>query len=205
MIDCSEIRPLLSAFGDGELEPPELLKVARHLAGCPDCEREAADFSALGEGLREAHEAILSAIPMAGFSEAVQARIVDLKPSPLVRVKRWFASLDDRISPAFTFASAALAISAITAVLLTPYVRTLMSGNRPQLASNSIHQSASAPGARTPHESGMPDLVRPMERVLAEDSRAIISHLESENPAVAVWSEPHTDTTVIWLPDQAGR
>jgi anti-sigma factor RsiW len=205
MIDCSEIRPLLSAFGDGELEPPELLKVARHLAGCPDCESEAADFGALGAGLREAHEAILNAIPMASFSEAVQARIVDLTPSPLVRVKRWFASLDDRVSLAFTLTSAALATAAITAFLLTPHVRALISGNRSQLASNSVHQVALAHGARAAHESGLPDLVPPMERALAEDSRAIISHLESENPAVAVWSEPHTDTTVIWLPDQAGR
>jgi len=34
------------------------------------------------------------------------------------------------------------------------------------------------------------------------DSHAVISRLESRSPSVAVWSEPHHDTTVIWLPDQ---
>jgi hypothetical protein len=37
---------------------------------------------------------------------------------------------------------------------------------------------------------------------MAEDSQAIISRLEAEMPSVAVWSEPQSDTTVIWLPDQ---
>ncbi len=195
MIDCSEIRPLLSAFGDGELEPPELLKVARHLAGCPDCEREAADFSALGAGLRDSYEAALNAIPLDGFAEAVQARIVQLRPSFVARFQRWLASLDDQFSPALSFASAAVAVAVLTAIVLTPYVRDYMSGRNPQIAANAYH-----------HLNAITQEPRLPEKMLAEDSRAVISKLESENPAVAVWSEPHTDTTVIWLPDQqAGR
>jgi anti-sigma factor RsiW len=38
--------------------------------------------------------------------------------------------------------------------------------------------------------------------IAASDSHAVISRLESDIPSVAVWSEPRTDTTVIWLPDQ---
>ncbi|HVC44986.1 MAG TPA: zf-HC2 domain-containing protein [Candidatus Binataceae bacterium] len=30
----------------------------------------------------------------------------------------------------------------------------------------------------------------------------VISRLEASSPSVAVWSEPQTDTTVIWVPDQ---
>jgi hypothetical protein len=35
------------------------------------------------------------------------------------------------------------------------------------------------------------------------NSGAIISRLEADSPSVAVWSEPQTDTTVIWVPDQS--
>ena len=40
------------------------------------------------------------------------------------------------------------------------------------------------------------------EETVAPDSQAIISRLEADSPSVAVWSEPQTDTTVIWVPDQ---
>jgi hypothetical protein len=40
------------------------------------------------------------------------------------------------------------------------------------------------------------------EETVAADSQAIISRLEADSPSVAVWSEPRTDTTVIWVPDQ---
>jgi anti-sigma factor RsiW len=199
MVDCSEIRPLLSAFSDGELEPAELLKVARHLAGCPQCESEAADLGALGAHLRESFESAVSVIPMAGFVEAVQARIAGLKPSPWRRLRRWFESLDQAISPTISVASAALAAAALTAILLTPYARQYTTSSPPQqLASNSIERPA--PVAKTPSRPA--EMVTEAEKTLVEDSRAIISRLESENPAVAVWSEPRTDTTVIWLPDQ---
>jgi anti-sigma factor RsiW len=36
----------------------------------------------------------------------------------------------------------------------------------------------------------------------AGNSGAIISRLEADSPSVAVWSEPQSDTTVIWVPDQ---
>jgi hypothetical protein len=40
------------------------------------------------------------------------------------------------------------------------------------------------------------------EETMAADSQAIISRLEADSPSVAVWSEPQTDTTVIWVPNQ---
>lgn len=36
----------------------------------------------------------------------------------------------------------------------------------------------------------------------SRNSGAIISRLEADSPSVAVWSEPQSDTTVIWVPDQ---
>jgi anti-sigma factor RsiW len=201
MIDCSEIRPLLSAFGDGELEPPELLKVARHIAECADCELESADFSAVGLHLRDALESAVSSIPLAGFTEAVEARIRQLRPSLRSRFGRWIESFDERVGASLSLASAALAIAALTAIILTPYVREYSSGREVQVAAR---DSMRSPAAVV--QSPLKEAISPVEETLAEDSRAIISRLESKNPAVAVWSEPRTDTTVIWLPEQhSGR
>ncbi|HUY20682.1 MAG TPA: zf-HC2 domain-containing protein [Candidatus Binataceae bacterium] len=200
MPDCSEIRPLLSAFGDGELEPPELLSVARHLAECTDCERETADFSSLGTQLRDTLESTVDLIPLAGFTAAVQARISHLRPSLWSRFGNWLESLDERLNPGLSLASAAIAMAALTAIILTPYVRQYATRHSVQVA-------ASAPAHRTLAQAAVaPVAVAPVEDALAEDSHAIISRLESANPAVAVWSEPRSDTTVIWVPDQqSGR
>jgi anti-sigma factor RsiW len=199
MSDCSEIRPLLSAFEDGELEPSELLSVARHIAECHDCEREAADFSTVGIQLREALESTVSSLPLAGLAEAVQSRISHIRPSLWSRFGRWFESVDDRVSPGLSLASAAVAIAALTAIILTPYARQYTVAHGTQVAAAHIV----APAARA--ESQLAEGA-PAEKTLVEDSRAIISRLESENPSVAVWSEPRTDTTVIWLPEQrSGR
>ncbi|HTW88222.1 MAG TPA: zf-HC2 domain-containing protein [Candidatus Binataceae bacterium] len=195
MAACSEIRPLLSAFGDGELEPPELLKVARHVAECPDCEQEAADFSALGINLRDAHEAAVSSIPLAGFTAAVQARLEHLRPSLWSRLWHWLESVDERVSATLSLSSAAIAIAALTAIIFTPYARQYKAAHGLQVATRAPISPAVVP-------SQLAETVAPDERTLVEDSHAIISRLESKNPAVAVWSEPRTDTTVIWLPDQ---
>ena len=133
MIDCSEIRPLLSAFGDGELEPPDLLRVARHIAGCPDCEQEAADFSSVGLHLRDAMESAVSSIPLEGFGSAVQARITQLRPSLRSRFGRWLESIDERVSASLSIASAAMAIAALTAIILTPYAREYTTGHSAQV------------------------------------------------------------------------
>lgn len=191
MVDCSEIRPLLSAFGDGELEPAELLRVARHLAECADCEGEAAGFSALGVHLRDALESTVSSIPLAGFTEAVQARISHLRPSLWSRFGRWLESVDERVSASLSLASAAIAIAALTAIMVTPYAREYTTGHVVQVAASAQVHPVPAKTVISQAANGQ-----------VEDSRAIISKLESENPAVAVWSEPRTDTTVIWVPDR---
>lgn len=46
---CPEVRPLLSAYYDRELEPAQLCAVAEHLAACPACRQELNDFGKLGE------------------------------------------------------------------------------------------------------------------------------------------------------------
>lgn len=49
---CNELRPALSAYLDGELEPWESGRLIHHLEECAACSSELADYRALGAGLR---------------------------------------------------------------------------------------------------------------------------------------------------------
>lgn len=195
MAECSDVLPLLSAFQDAELEPHRMLAVARHLAGCAGCEGVLNDFDTVGRELRDA----APVIPLEGFAEAVQNRIARLEPGPLGRIKRWLSSLEERMTAGLALASAAIAVAAVTALIITPYANRLMNSG----AANTTTMVASASPALPPvNEAVVTAAAESAGKVAAADSHAIISRLEAKNPAVAVWSEPRTDTTVIWLPDQ---
>jgi Putative zinc-finger len=53
MPECSEIGLMLSAAGDGELEPNALQEVSHHLTGCASCTGAQSDYSAIGQELRK--------------------------------------------------------------------------------------------------------------------------------------------------------
>ena len=212
---CDDIKLLLGPFEDGELEPHEMQEVARHLVGCADCEGELSDYRTLAVGLRSVAETP----DLAGFSAAVIARIEDLPIPFRVRVRRYFTSFSGIGATLATgFATAAVAV--VTAVILTPYLKPVSSpaGSRTsaQIARSEPPQSppleklanAAGPSAITPagNEVQAPSggEVAPASETseIPGNSAAIISRLETENPSVAVWTEPKSDTTVIWVPDQ---
>jgi len=198
MAECSEISLMLGGFEDAELEPNEMQEVAYHLARCQSCSGILSDYSAVGRELRSITPALdFSAPNLAGFANAVIARI-DRLPMPWYRrVERYFGRGADFLGSGFAWGGAVAAVAMLTMILLTPYAQQL-SGRKlgaPTAASNQV-AAATVPqpaiGASANDESSMAD----------NDSHAVISRLESGNPAVAVWSEPRKDTTVIWLPDQ---
>lgn len=71
VMNCDEIRPLLSAYYDGEASPEERDQVERHLARCEDCRRILAEYRALGGDIR----ALAVPIPPAGLRRDVWQRI----------------------------------------------------------------------------------------------------------------------------------
>ncbi len=85
-MNCGEIRPLLSAYLDGEATPEERRTVERHLATCEGCRQVLAEYRAIGSDLR----AMPVPMPPAGLRrdvwraiEASQggARLVKTPPS----------------------------------------------------------------------------------------------------------------------------
>jgi anti-sigma factor RsiW len=190
MVECNEIAPLLGPFEDGELTPHEMQEVARHLAGCINCEDVLAGYSSVGRLLRDA----APTPALDGFAMAVQARIEQLRPPLRVRLGRWFETQRERFGSGAAVAFAMAVAAILTVVITTPLARNLIgAGNHvTQVAARDAHtiarDAAKSRGAFASAASGEPG--------------TIISKLETSNPDVAVWSEPSQDTTVIWLPDQ---
>jgi anti-sigma factor RsiW len=216
MARCDDIKLLLGPFEDGELEPHEMQEVARHVVGCADCEAELADYRTLAVSLR----GVAVTPDLAGFSAAVLARIEEL-PIPFgVRIRRYLTSFSG-IGATITTGFAAAAVAVVTAVILTPYFKQAtfaatarapaaitrsvpLAPATPQDIASADAQSAipaevanglSVGGGSIAPVAGPPDM--------SGNSGAIISRLEADSPSVAVWSEPQSDTTVIWVPDQS--
>jgi hypothetical protein len=217
MARCDDIKLLLGPFEDGELEPHEMQEVARHVVGCGDCDGELADYRTLAVSLRGA-----ATIPdLSGFSAAVLSRIEQLPISLGVRIRRYLTSFSGGIGATIATGFAAAAVAVVTAVILTPYfkqVSFLATPQRPAEIARSLppplpkaappqnFASADRPTAIPPDiasslAGNIGGNFTPTES--SENSGAIISRLEADSPSVAVWSEPQSDTTVIWVPDQS--
>ena len=190
MANCGEIQPLLSGFEDGELEPHEMHEVARHLASCTDCEAALNDFASIGRRLRDS----VTQPSLEGFTAAVQARLAELPVPVRTRIQRALDSISERWIAGLTLSSAALALGAWAAILFLPAARQLLTAadlarNSPSATSNEVVAQSSVPEEQTVNSEG--------------GGQIVISRLETENPSVAVWNEPDSKTTVIWMPDEA--
>jgi anti-sigma factor RsiW len=189
MTQCEQIEPLLTGFVDGELVPQEMQAVARHLAACQKCESELVEFSAIGERLRE----VGGEFQLEGFTQSVMAKLP--RPTPIRDRLRGFLDLfDERLIAGTALGAATLAIGAWTMILVTPMARDLMA--RARADKSAVIASASAKA----EVLGVDNATR--MAAVAHRSQAVISRLESQLPNVAVWSEPDTEATVIWVPDQ---
>jgi anti-sigma factor RsiW len=221
MARCDDIKLLLGPFEDGELEPHEMQEVARHVVVCTDCDGELADYRSLGVSLRDA----IAMPDLSSFSAAVVARI-DALPIPFSRrVRRYLTSSSDGLGATLATGFAAAAVAVVTAIVLTPYFKQmpfLATSRAPAEVARSVPSAASISGPPQAVASADRQAVIPPDIAnslashtsgdnaagagftnAAENSGAIISRLESDSPSVAVWSEPQTNTTVIWVPDQS--
>jgi anti-sigma factor RsiW len=194
MADCGEIGMMLGAFEDSELEPNEMQEVAFHLARCETCTSVLADYSTLGRNLRS----ITDAPSLAGFSNAVIARVDRLPQPVLTRIERFLRRQLDSVGAGFAWGGAVAAAAIMTIILMTPYAEQF--ANRGARAATSV--ASAEHGAATPASNQLASVTADEPTMADNDSHADISRLESENHSVAVWSEPRRDTTVIWLPDQ---
>lgn len=92
-MNCGEIRPLISAFLDGEATPEERRTVERHLATCEECRHVLAEYRAIGSDLR----ALPVPLPPAGLRRDVWRAIEARQVGP--RVVKAPASPKGKIIP----------------------------------------------------------------------------------------------------------
>lgn len=206
MSACDQIKLLLGPFEDGELEPHEMQDVAFHLVSCSECKAILEEYRALGIALRDA--AVIPALD--GFSEAVEARISRLRIPIRVRLGRYLDSLNERFATAIAIGSAAAVSAVLTVVLVSPIAQRIVNGPAPTPQALSAAQPASLPTVKladaanpAADATAIVNQVQDANQTMNPgNARAVISSLEADSPSVAVWNEPRTDTTVIWVPDQ---
>jgi anti-sigma factor RsiW len=213
---CSEIEPLLGAFEDGELEPHEMHEVARHLSRCDECEAALRDFAGIGRRLRDA--ALEPALE--GFAASVMEKIGEIRQPLRARIRNSLDGFNQRWIAGLTLTSATLALGAWAAILIMPNATQILT-HRDTPAQTSIARRAVGTGnlagniannvidtSSQTENSG--DQTAEAESPQGSETEAgadqgptVISRLEAEAPSVAVWNEPETRTTVIWMPDDA--
>lgn len=194
---CDQIRLLVGPFDDGELEPHEMEDIALHIVSCTECKAILDDYRELGVALRDA----VVAPSLDGFAQAVEARIASLSAPLRVRVRRYLERLSDGFGAALALGAAAAAAAILTFIVVSPGVSRMVN-RAPALAS----VPTIAPPAETLAQASIsPDygpLLSQAERNAADDSRELVEEIEADGPSVALWNEPQTDTTVIWVPGQ---
>jgi anti-sigma factor RsiW len=222
---------LLGPFEDGELEPHEMQEVARHLAGCPACETELAGYRSLAVALRGASpipslagfsNAVVNRVDQlpvplrrrlrryvtsfadgigatfaTGFAAAAVAVITAVILTPYFKQGQFFNS-----HKLLQFAQAGPNASVIVPQQVAPTAPKARANSPQNFAKND--RSPAAPPLADPAlasndiQRAGGDLQPP-----ADDPKTVIDRLEAASPSVAVWNEPKSDTTVIWVPDQS--
>jgi hypothetical protein len=202
MAACDEIKLLLGPFDDGELEPHEMQDVAFHVVSCRSCKSVLDDYRGLGLALRDS-----TAQPVLdGFAQAVQARIEQMGVPLRVRIAHRLDSIIERLGTVAVMGTAAAVAAVLTVMLVGPFARGLVSRQNSaatQVAAKVPETTATQTQTDLANEnSELNNEISSAETVAADDSQAVVSRLEADSPSVALWHEPRSNTTVIWVPDQ---
>jgi anti-sigma factor RsiW len=184
---CDDIAPLLSAFNDGELTAQETNQVAEHLDGCETCKAAVLDYLLLGHHVRTA-----TALPsLDGFTERVMKGIASTRRPLRGRLLNRIENLRERWVAAVSLLGTAVAVATLILVLAEAHATHRVAGASTEPSTTTVmndDESSPAPSA-PPFVSEHPA------------GEAYISRLEARPSSVATWSEPDTNTTVIWLAD----
>jgi putative zinc finger protein len=211
---CSKIRLLLGPFDDGELGPHEMEEVAFHLVECVSCKASLDDYRSLGETLRT----FAPTPSLDGFVQAVTARLKSPRSSWRERLSDFWKSLG-AFGSALEVAGVAAVAAMVTLVVAEPYARRInfdvgRHPAAPQVAQAQPDSMTNRPmSQRVPDNNKGVDVVnatggplgqlRHADAIAARESEEFLSEIGGgTGPSVAVWNEPRTDTTVVWVPDQ---
>jgi hypothetical protein len=181
-------------------------EVAFHVVGCVGCKSALDAYRTLGVALRD----VVNVPALDNFAAAVAARIdhtwIPLR-ARLGRLRDAFRHLGS----VFEIVGVAAATAVVTLMVAGPYARQFIAGSSPVPVADHVARAASLPitiakvdpvKASAVAEKAAPDSAAADEAAFHE-SQELLSQLSGgESPSVLVWGEPHTGTTVVWVPDQ---
>ena len=124
--DCESIRPLVSAFFDGELSPSESMALHQHLASCGDCRKVFDDYQRIRAGFRDF---LPVPPPPPDLARSIWSETVDRPPAS--RTRRIVTSTSAKVGLSTAAALALLIV--ISAFLL---VRGYNQGLAPSVSSS---------------------------------------------------------------------
>ena len=208
---CDEMRLLLGPFDDGELEPHEMEEVAFHVVGCVGCKSALDEYRTLGVALRD----VVTVPALEHFAADIAARI-DHTWIPLRARLRRLRDAFGHLGSVFEIIGVAAATAVVTLMVAAPYARHFIAGSSPVPVADHVARAdappiviakvslanASAVLEKAAAADAGPDSAAPDEAAIHESQELVAQLGGGDSRSVAVWNEPHTGTTVVWVPDQ---
>lgn len=176
MTTCTRSDQLVSALHDGELPSPLRREVASHVSDCAVCIRRLTALDRVQELLVQAIDDEFESIDFSGFWAGVTNKLQPQPPPWASRLQMWWTQW--RLN--WPLAAPLWAAAALIAALLVP--RAFQSTPTPIASSEIITPAQTEPVA------------------LAANQQAHIESLAAAG-TVALWNEPTSNSTVIWVAD----
>ncbi|MGA7671789.1 MAG: zf-HC2 domain-containing protein [Nitrolancea sp.] len=132
--ECESIRPLISAFFDGDLSPSESSILHQHLAECSECRAIVDEYQRIRSGLRD----LPQAVPPDNLANTVWSETIE-RPRP-TGIHRFFGAATAKVGLSTV---AALAILAVISAFLV--VRGYNQGLTPSVAGSEATSSQNWP------------------------------------------------------------
>lgn len=174
MTTCREARPLLPLFFDGELEARQMRAVALHSTRCPECECELRELEHLQESISLHINAQVDTVDLGQVWAGVAPRLAGRAPSWGERWASWW----DESRAGWRVRGPAFAGLAAAALLALVVVQ------RGGEMVPAVKQVATARGPKI-------------------DNSAKLDSMQSSVDSVALVTEPETNTTMLWIMDDA--
>lgn len=172
---CRDVAPLLMPYFDGELGGSEAESVAQHAAHCAHCGAELKEFEQIHRVLQQAVAAKVDALDLSRLWPSIDRQ---LRPPVKVReVRRSWRDAWQEFAAGWQLGAPVLAAAAVVALA---YMFVLRS------------EPSTAPDA------SRVAVVDPIEAVVPG-----IEDLKTSYGSVAVFHDPDTSSTLLWVSDSA--
>jgi anti-sigma factor RsiW len=147
-MNCNDIRPLLEAYSDGELDLVRQLELEAHLRACPACELQAKGIDARRDALRvsiprfaaptQLREKIRARLRAEAPAAAPASRRTPI-PWPLWNLGGLAASLALALTVGYAWGNARARVNSLLDEAISDHVRSLQAGHLMDVASTDQH------------------------------------------------------------------